>query len=135
MSGILGKLGFGPRATPESSMESSIAQSPDEDLPAPGQQFAQFAAGCFGGMELALQRVPGVNQTEVGYSQGFVHNPTYEDVCTGTTGHAEVVRVQYDPKQVSYETLLDVFWDKHDPTTLNRQVSKKLSFFLWVLDI
>ena len=86
-------------------------------------------------MELALQRVPGVNQTEVGYSQGFVHNPTYEDVCTGTTGHAEVVRVQYDPKQVSYETLLDVFWDKHDPTTLNRQVSKKLSFFLWVLDI
>ncbi|KAJ8444314.1 hypothetical protein Cgig2_019872 [Carnegiea gigantea] len=90
MSGILGKLGFGPRAAPESTMESSIAQGPDEDLLAPGQQFAQFAAGCFWGVELAFQRVPGVTKTEVGYSQGFVHNPTYEDVCTGTTGHAEV---------------------------------------------
>ncbi|KAF8051719.1 hypothetical protein N665_1676s0001, partial [Sinapis alba] len=59
--------------------------------------------------------------TEVGYSQGFLHNPSYEDVCTNTTNHAEVVRVQYDPKECTFESLLDVFWSRHDPTTLNRQ--------------
>lgn len=73
-------------------------------------------------MELAYQRVPGVTKTEVGYSQGFVDNPSYNDVCSGNTGHSEVVRVQFDPKECSYETLLDVFWERHDPTTLNRQV-------------
>ena len=103
-------------------MDSSIAQGPDDDIPAPGQRFAQFGAGCFWGIELAFQRVAGVTKTEVGYSQGFLHNPSYEDVCSGTTNHSEVVRVQYDPKECSYETLLDVFWDKHDPTTANRQV-------------
>ncbi|MBA0761677.1 hypothetical protein Gotri_024291 [Gossypium trilobum] len=100
---------------------SSIAQGPDDDVPAPGQQFAQFGAGCFWGVELAFQRVPGVTKTEVGYSQGFMHNPSYEDVCTGSTNHNEVVRVQYDPKECSFDTLLDVFWARHDPTTLNRQ--------------
>jgi len=128
MSNWLGKLGFGSRAS-EASMESSIAQGPDDDLPAPGQQFAQFGAGCFWGVELAYQRVPGVTKTEVGYSQGFVHNPRYEDVCTGLTNHSEVVRVQYDPKECSFETLLDVFWARHDPTTLNRQVSFLVIFF------
>lgn len=63
-----------------------------------------------------------MTKTEVGYSQGYVDKPTYNDVCSGTTGHSEVVRVQYDPKECSYETLLDAFWDRHDPTTLNRQV-------------
>ena len=67
-----------------------------------------------------FQRVPGVTRTEVGYSQGVLDNPSYEDVCGGSTSHSEVVRVQYDPKECSYETLLEVFWAKHDPTSLNR---------------
>ncbi|KAL2558469.1 Peptide methionine sulfoxide reductase A4 [Forsythia ovata] len=119
----LNKLGFGLRATTDtdSPVDSSIPQGPDDDVPAPGQQFAQFGAGCFWGVELAFQRVPGVTKTEVGYSQGYLHNPTYQDVCSGTTNHSEVVRVQYDPKECSYETLLDVFWARHDPTTPNRQ--------------
>lgn len=120
----LSKLGllFGARTTTEPS-PSPLAQSPDDDLPAPGNQFAQFGAGCFWGVELGFQRVIGVTKTEVGYSQGFVDNPTYNDVCSGTTNHSEVVRVQYDPKDCGYESLLDVFWARHDPTTLNRQVS------------
>lgn len=118
---ILNKLGFGPRTPDPSAVDSSIAQGPDDDVPAPGQQFAQFGAGCFWGVELAFQRVPGVSRTEVGYSQGFLHNPTYEDVCSGTTNHSEVVRVQYDPRECGFESLLDVFWARHDPTTLNRQ--------------
>jgi len=119
----LGKLGFGARTPTESPMDqsSSIAQGPDDDIPAPGQQFAQFGAGCFWGVELAFQRVPGVTKTEVGYSQGYLHNPTYNDICSGTTNHSEVVRVQYDPKAYTFESLLDVFWARHDPTTLNRQ--------------
>ncbi|KAJ4846199.1 hypothetical protein Tsubulata_030591 [Turnera subulata] len=117
---ILNKLGFGANRAP-ANMDPTIPQSPDDDLPAPGQQFAQFGAGCFWGVELAFQRVPGVTKTEVGYTQGMLHNPSYEDVCTGTTNHNEVVRVQYDPKACSFETLLDVFWERHDPTTLNRQ--------------
>ncbi|KAF5959784.1 hypothetical protein HYC85_000993 [Camellia sinensis] len=100
---------------------SSIPQSPDDDVPAPGQEFAQFGAGCFWGVELAFQRVSAVTKTEVGYSQGHIHDPSYDDVCSGTTHHSEVVRVQYDPKECSYETLLDVFWSRHDPTTVNRQ--------------
>ncbi|XP_027329771.1 peptide methionine sulfoxide reductase A1-like isoform X1 [Abrus precatorius] len=117
---LLNRLGFGSTRAPE-SMDSSIAQGPDDDIPAPGQQFAQFGGGCFWGVELAFQRVPGVTKTEVGYSQGLLHNPSYEDVCSGTSNHSEVVRIQYDPKECSYETLLDVFWARHDPTTLNRQ--------------
>lgn len=126
---FLNKLGFNTTTTTAAAASSSsaIAQSPDEDIPATGQQFAQFGAGCFWGVELAYQRVPGVTKTEVGYSQGFVDNPTYNDVCRGNTGHCEVVRVQFDPKECSYETLLDVFWDKHDPTTLNRQVCVSLN--------
>uniref|UniRef100_A0A0C9QSK8 peptide-methionine (S)-S-oxide reductase n=1 Tax=Wollemia nobilis TaxID=56998 RepID=A0A0C9QSK8_9CONI len=96
-------------------------QGPDTDSPAQGNEFAQFGAGCFWGVELAFQRVHGVTKTEVGYSQGILHNPKYEDVCTGNTKHAEVVRVQYDPSQCPYDALLDCFWDRHDPTTINRQ--------------
>ncbi|KAK9178432.1 hypothetical protein WN943_027622 [Citrus x changshan-huyou] len=123
---ILNKLGFGFRPSPDpaSTENSAIAQGPDDDVPAPGQQFAQFGAGCFWGVELAFQRVPGVTKTEVGYSQGYLHNPSYEDVCSGTTNHNEVVRVQYDPKECSFDTLLDMFWARHDPTTLNRQNDK-----------
>jgi len=82
---------------------------------------ASFAAGCFWGVEAAFRQVEGVLETAVGYSGGRLENPTYEDVCSGRTGHAETVEVEYDPSRVSYEQLLDVFWENHDPTTLNRQ--------------
>ena len=82
---------------------------------------ATFGAGCFWGVEAAFRMVDGVTGTRVGYSGGTLENPTYEDVCSHTTGHAEVVEVTYDPERVSYDELLRVFWDKHDPTQLNRQ--------------
>ncbi|KAF7123640.1 hypothetical protein RHSIM_Rhsim12G0170600 [Rhododendron simsii] len=98
------------------------ALEPDTDSPiGPGLEFAQFGAGCFWGVELAFQRVEGVVKTEVGYSQGHVPDPTYKLVCTGSTKHAEVVRIQFDPSLCPYANLLAVFWDRHDPTTLNRQ--------------
>ena len=82
---------------------------------------ATFGAGCFWGVEAAFRQLDGVTKTEAGYEGGTLENPTYEDVCSHTTGHAEVVEVTYDPERVSYEELLDVFWAKHDPTQLNRQ--------------
>jgi peptide-methionine (S)-S-oxide reductase len=82
---------------------------------------ATFGAGCFWGIEAAFRQVRGVTSTTVGYMGGTLKNPTYQDVCTGRTGHAEVVQVEFDPAQVSYEQLLAVFWANHDPTTLNRQ--------------
>ena len=82
---------------------------------------AYFAAGCFWGVEAAFRQVKGVKATVVGYQGGVTLHPTYQDVCTGQTQHAEVVQVEFDPNEVSYEDLLDVFWQNHDPTTLNRQ--------------
>jgi peptide-methionine (S)-S-oxide reductase len=82
---------------------------------------ATFGAGCFWGVEAAFRQLEGVTGTRVGYTGGTLENPTYEDVCSHTTGHAEVVEVTYDPERVSYAQLLDVFWGKHDPTQLNRQ--------------
>ncbi len=82
---------------------------------------ATFGAGCFWGVEAEFRRVPGVTTTSVGYEGGTLENPTYKDVCTDRTGHAEVVQVEFDPAQVSYNDLLKVFWANHDPTTLNRQ--------------
>ena len=82
---------------------------------------ATFGAGCFWGVEEEFRKIPGVRDTAVGYSGGTLANPTYEDVCTDGTGHAEVVEVDYDPQRVSYETLLDAFWKGHNPTQLNRQ--------------
>ncbi|RZN33668.1 MAG: peptide-methionine (S)-S-oxide reductase [Methanophagales archaeon ANME-1-THS] len=82
---------------------------------------ATFGAGCFWGVEAAFQCVKGVISTSVGYMGGWLRNPTYADVCSGKTGHAEVVEVVYDPSFVLYEDLLSVFWSIHDPTSLNRQ--------------
>lgn len=82
---------------------------------------ATFGMGCFWGAEHIFRKVSGMISTTVGYMGGSYENPTYRDVCTGRTGHAEVVQVLYDPDRVSYERLLEVFWESHDPTTLNRQ--------------
>src|SRR5271170_4392179 len=84
-------------------------------------EIATFGAGCFWGVEVAFGRIPGVLETAVGYSNGHTENPTYKDVCTDETGHAEVVQVTFDPAKVSYEQLLDAFWAMHDPTQKNRQ--------------
>jgi len=81
---------------------------------------ATFGASCFWGVEAAFRQLEGVTRTEVGYEGGTLDNPTYEDVCSHTTGHAEVVEVTYDPQRISYDALLDVFWGKHNPTQLNR---------------
>ena len=82
---------------------------------------ATFGAGCFWGVEAAFRRLNGVNEAFSGYAGGDRDNPTYEEVCTGRTGHAEVVEVDYDPDKITYVELLDTFWAVHDPTTLNRQ--------------
>jgi peptide-methionine (S)-S-oxide reductase len=84
-------------------------------------QLATFGAGCFWCVEAVFQRLEGVVSVESGYAGGTVANPTYKQVCSGTTGHAEVCQIRYDPAKISYETLLEVFWKTHDPTTLNRQ--------------
>ena len=82
---------------------------------------ATFGVGCFWGPEETFRKVDGVTSTSVGYMGGSLENPTYEEVCTGRTGHAEVVDVEFDPSRIAYEELLQVFWACHDPTTLNRQ--------------
>ena len=82
---------------------------------------ATFGAGCFWGVEAAFRQLAGVTGTAVGYLGGSLKNPTYKDVCTGSTGHAEAVQVEYDPAKVSFDDLLNVFWTNHDPTTMNRQ--------------
>ena len=84
-------------------------------------EIATFGAGCFWGVEETFRQIPGVTDTAVGYLGGRTQNPTYKDVCSDETGHAEVVQITYDPAQVGYDRLLDVFWSAHDPTTLNRQ--------------
>src|SRR3974390_1410245 len=84
-------------------------------------EIATFGAGCFWGVEAAFRRVPGVLDAVSGYSGGHTENPSYKDVCTDRTGHAEVVQVTFDPSKVSYDQLLDVFWKIHNPTQVNRQ--------------
>lgn len=82
---------------------------------------ATFAAGCFWHVEETLANVPGVTKTEVGYTGGHIADPSYSEVCSGTTGHAESVQLEYDPQKIAYSDLLETFWNLHNPTTLNRQ--------------
>lgn len=84
-------------------------------------EFATFGAGCFWGVEATYRRIEGVVSTAVGFMGGHLDSPSYKDVCSGTTGHAEVVHVEFDPEKVSYEFLLEIFWRNHDPTTRDRQ--------------
>ena len=103
---------------------TSIAADSKKDTkmkPEPKLETATFAAGCFWGTEEFFRKIPGVIHTEVGYTGGTTQNPKYDEMHDGHTGHAESVELQFDPKQVSYETLLDLFFKMHDPTTLNRQ--------------
>jgi peptide-methionine (S)-S-oxide reductase len=105
-------------------------------LPAPragnshrGAEVATFGAGCFWGAEAAFRHLPGVVATRVGYAGGDVADPTYEQVCSGTTGHTEVVEVSYDPARISYETLLGKFWAAHDPTVRHKTQSRSVIFY------
>ena len=103
-------------------VEAAGAKAKEEKSGAPtGLAQASFGAGCFWGVEATFREIPGVKETAVGYQGGKTKNPTYEDVCSHGTGHAEVVHVEYDPSEVTYLKLLEVFWENHDPTTPNRQ--------------
>ena len=105
----------------ETNAQSEIKKDKGEIMDTTGMQVATFGSGCFWCTEAIFERVNGVVKVESGYAGGTVKNPTYEEVCSGTTGHAEVTQITYDPKVIAYDELLEVFWKTHDPTTLNRQ--------------
>ena len=110
-----------PEAPKNPTMDRTLNPTGQTVSPDVKLQYATFGAGCFWGVEATFRETPGVIATSVGYSGGKVENPTYKLVCTDTTGHAEVVHIQFDPTKISYEQVLQVFWDNHNPTTLNRQ--------------
>jgi len=115
------KAGGRSPTTTMTAREDTTTVGSGQLAPGPGQAQATFAAGCFWGVEAAFRGVDGVVSTTVGYTGGHVEDPTYKTVCAGRTGHAEAVRVIYDPRRVSYEELLEVFWRVHDPTQVDRQ--------------
>src|SRR5438045_4710836 len=102
-------------------LTSTMTFAENNNAGIPKTEMATFGMGCFWCSEAVFQDLKGVLKVESGYEGGQTQNPTYKDVCTGNTGHAEVIQVTYNPQDVSYETLLEVFWKLHDPTTLNRQ--------------
>ncbi len=120
MAGIISRLmGRNEESAPKTKNKSA---SPSEQKPKPKNlKMATFAEGCFWGVQDLFDRVKGVYETSAGYSGGDMENPTYEDVCTDKTGHAESVLVKYDPKEITYQELLDVFFMSHDPTQVDRQ--------------
>ena len=103
------------------SQSADKPKSMPSSEPAPGLERAVVGGGCFWCLEAVFERLDGVKDVTSGYAGGRTENPTYEEVCKHTTGHAEVVQIDFDPKKITYEKLLDVFWHAHDPTTLNRQ--------------
>jgi peptide-methionine (S)-S-oxide reductase len=111
------------RAAPtfDVAAKHTVTGGPMKEPFPPGTKLAQFAMGCFWGAERKFWQVPGVVSTQVGYSGGTTQHPTYQEVCSGQTGHTEVVRVVYDPTKTTYEQLLKVFWESHDPTQGMRQ--------------
>ncbi|CAJ1403151.1 unnamed protein product [Effrenium voratum] len=122
--GLFGSPEGSPNPIPNAPPENGVHYLTNGRMYPPwpqGMQEAMFGMGCFWCSENIFMRVPGVYSTQVGYAGGKIENPSYQDVCTGATGHNEVVRVVYDPQKVSYVELLKLFWEKHDPTTLNQQ--------------
>ena len=120
-----GKLAMSETSLVDESAQPQL-ESAEDAAPEPAEQpagsaTATFGNGCFWCTEAVFQRLKGVKTVASGYSGGSVKNPTYQQVCTGTTGHAEAIQITYDPKEISYEDLLAVFWHSHDPTTKNRQ--------------
>lgn len=107
--------------TQQAMNETTQLATPPVETPPGKLEVATFGNGCFWCTEAVFQQLEGVVKVESGYSGGQVKNPTYKQVCTGTTGHAEVIQITYDPEKISFEELLEVFWKTHDPTTLNRQ--------------
>lgn len=101
--------------------QADLQESEDTKLNKNGKAIATFGGGCFWCVEAVFQELKGVHSVKSGYMGGHTKNPTYEDICTGKTGHAEVIRIEYDPDEISFEKLLQVHWATHDPTTLNRQ--------------
>jgi peptide-methionine (S)-S-oxide reductase len=111
------------KKTSSKTSKSKKAATATDDTPVNEENLktATFGSGCFWCAEAVFQQLKGVKSTVSGFSGGYVKDPTYEDVCTGATGHAEVIQIKYDPDVVKYEDLLEVFWKTHDPTTLNQQ--------------
>lgn len=103
------------------TMDKALSWTGQDVAPEVKLQYATFGAGCFWGVEQRFRETPGVVATGVGYAGGHTPNPTYKEVCNDTSGHAEVVQVQFDPTRTSYEAILQIFWENHNPTTLNRQ--------------
>jgi len=121
--GLLVALGLAGLSRPDAAAETVNSDTSNSTPTPPPTQLerATLGGGCFWCLEAVFELVPGVRVVTSGYAGGHTENPTYKQVCTGTTGHAEVVQIEYDPARVSFERLLEIFWQCHDPTTLNRQ--------------